>query len=260
MYMAITHDGDFQPLAFDATGIRKPRMCAFQGFTKKEGLPDRCDGTTFVPAAFDDLVPFVDFVTNADDPTFQAGIATRVDVPNYLNWFVHAAAIRAADSYEKTAIHFHDPAQNSPWGVVVWDYNDSFGQAWDTRRRASTGDLAAGVPCIENSPPLVGCLTTNRLWQRLWDDPTWGPKMRARFGAAVRREISSSVVLAALDDMIRETEASARRDERKWSAAYLTYYKKAKMPRTDFTTYAQEVAYVREWITARWAYLQSVFP
>jgi hypothetical protein len=82
--------------------------------------------------------------------------------------------------------------------------------------------------------------------------------MRARFGDVLRDAWSPASVLARVDAYAVEIDASARRDERKWGAAYRDYMYWSS--RTDFTTYDEELVYLRTWIDARWAYLSARYP
>ncbi len=258
LFMAIDHNGNFDVLAKQKSGVDKdklrPRNCGFEGFTKKEGLPEECNGATFVPQAYDDLVPFVEFVANADDVRFRAEIGRVADVREYIDWWVHASATVANDSYEKNALHYHDPVRGGPWRVVIWDYNASFGQDWNTLRLPTT--LSPAGIADATAIPFI-----NNLWRRLWKDPTYGPQMRARLAAALKSSMKLEDVLAAFDAMAAEVRPSALRDERLWGARHRMYYGPTSgTKRVEFNDHLGEIAYTRAWITARWDYLQAQFP
>jgi hypothetical protein len=85
--------------------------------------------------------------------------------------------------------------------------------------------------------------------------------MRARYAAALEGELKLENVLAAFDAMAKEVDAGARRDERKWSAQVRAHYgPMSDTKRTSFTTFPEEVAYVRQWIRSRWAHLRTLYP
>jgi hypothetical protein len=196
-------------------------------------------------------------VSKAPDATFRTELPRWIDVRDYMLWLIHATAITAGDSYGKNAVHVHDPASGAPWRVVVWDYNDSFGQNYDSTRIGPTEDprtqiLMTPMTYYEN----------NNLWRRMWLDSTYGPMIRTKYAAMLKNELRREAVEEAFERFVKETDASARRDERRWGAAYRTFYGPAGSypKRADLTTHAQEVAYVRSWIASRWAYLATLFP
>ncbi len=258
LFMGIDHNSNFDTMARQQSGMMagmvRPRRCAFEGFTKKEGLPEKCNGLSFVPQAFDDLVPFLNFVSTSADTQFLSSIERTVVLRDYYDWFIHGTAIVAGDSYAKNALHYHDPVSAGPWRVVVWDYNASFGQAWNTVRAAPTAS-PIGI-ASSAGPPAV-----NNIWRRLWTNPTYNAQMRARYATALKTIIKIEDVHALFDGFVNETAEGARRDERKWAAQYRTFYgPTSTVKRTDLTTYAQEIPYLRGWLSARWAYLKTQFP
>jgi spore coat protein H len=249
LYMGMNHDASFDLQA--RHGGVHTRRCAFEGFVKKEGTPE-CNGTTFVPSALADMGAFADFVARSDDATFRSRIPQMIEVKDYINWFVHATAIRAGDSFGKNGLHYRDPA-GGPWRVVVWDYNDSLGQNWNTSRTPATFDPLSPINGVTS-----GAQVRNNLWRRLWNHPTIGPQMRARYASVLKNELALDEVLAAFDKLVKETEANARRDDRRWRAAEREFYQ-MRFNKTDFPSYSQEVAYTRQWLSARWRHLQTLY-
>lgn len=259
LYMGMSHQANFDTTVRQEggpnSGMVRPRACSFEGFTKKEGLPDECDGTKFVPAAYDDLVTFTDFVSKSDDAKFRAGLGTVFDVNDYTAWWIHATATVAIDSFGKNAFHYHDPKTKGPWRAVIWDYNASFGQSYDTTRTAFNSidpmKFATGTPPV-----------TNNLWRRMLTDPTQGSLMKARYAALLKNEWKVETVVSAFDAFVKEVDASARRDERVWAPLYKTIYSgpTSRAKRTDLTTFSQEVVYMRSWIQMRWGHLKTLFP
>lgn len=261
VYMAFSQNGNFAPLAGiwggPMAGMTQPRACPYEGFTKKEGMPEECDATTksFVPQAFDDLIPFLDFVAKSDAARFRSGFAEVMYAKDYFHWWIHATATAASDTYGKNGVHYHDP-KGGPWRYAPWDYNASFGQRWDTIRASATSQPPNSFATIAPNGFVL-----NNLWQRFLNDPVLGPMARARFGVVLRNEWKLDAVLAIHDAMVKQTAVSALRDERKWSAAYRTFYGAANgANRKDFTTAPDEAAYVRKWIQSRWEWLTTMFP
>jgi hypothetical protein len=65
-------------------------------------------------------------------------------------------------------------------------------------------------------------------------------------------------VIGLFDTLVKEVEPGARRDEQRWGERYRMFGHWNTC--TDFTSWEQEVDYVREWIRARHAYLQTFYP
>jgi hypothetical protein len=65
-------------------------------------------------------------------------------------------------------------------------------------------------------------------------------------------------VLQLIDGYVRELDASARRDEARWGKQYRNFERWAD--RTDFTTYPQEVDYIRQWVDQRWSLFERRLP
>jgi hypothetical protein len=98
---------------------------------------------------------------------------------------------------------------------------------------------------------------SNRLFNRLWTDPVLGPETHARYKEALQNEIALADMLDIFDGMADDIAGGARRDERRWRAAYLKH--DVWSSRTDFTDFDSEVQYMRQWIRERWAYLAGRF-
>lgn len=227
LYKAVDHDANF---------ITPPTPEVYE---KKEGVTLEQD-----PAAYDDLKDLVSFVADTDDDTFRDGIGSRLDLASYADWLITCTAINASDSLGKNAYHYHDPAADL-WRVVPWDFNASFGQAWNTMREAPDGD------------PVELAKSWNHLFARLLDDTQIGGELRRRYVDTLSGELSVDEVLALVDSLAGEVGLAAHRDERRWRGEYLGFERWSD--RTDFTDYDGELVYLRGWITERWAHLGARF-
>ena len=109
----------------------------------------------------------------------------------------------------------------------------------------------------DSSPPDAWFRYVNNLFDRILSDPDMGPALEARYGDELHGPLAKEVVTALFDSMVNEIEQSARRDEQKWQDAYRSYMRWEQ--RTDFTTFQEEVEYVRGWIGDRHAYLDAIY-
>jgi spore coat protein CotH len=221
LYKAVSHDANFR---------QKGNLHA--GFEKKAGVPLPGE-----PGAFADLDALVTFVDGASAPTFLEEIGRRIDRRDYEDWFIFVTFLLADDSAGKNSYHYHDPL-GGLFRFVPWDFNHSFGQTWQTAREAA--DVSTEYRW------------NNRLFERFLDEPAIGDALRARYARVLSDLYAPSTLLSLIDGYVAEIDASARRDEARWGAAYRSYG--GWSFRDDFTSYEEEIAYLREWVIDRWTF------
>jgi spore coat protein H len=238
LYKAREHDANFKVL--NSTGGSKTTL--HDGYSKEEGMP--ADGEA---GAYDDLDSFISWVETSSDPDFTSQIDSRLRRSDYEDWWIWASFLKADDSAAKNSYHYHDPQlPSSLWRFVPWDLNESFGQDWKTYRTAA-----------QSSAPEDYYPKMNSIFTRILADPMFGPAVRARYGTVLAGTFASDAVIAQLDAMANEIDASAHRDQQKWMSAYRTYMSWSQ--RTDFTTYDQELDYMRQWIRDRHTFLETFY-
>lgn len=241
LYKARTHDANFR-LTRQTDDM--PKLVLSEGYTKEEGTP--LDGEAGAYADLEDLVGWV--ATSASD-VFLAELSSRIALDEYEAWWLLVSLIIADDSASKNSYHYRDARVGAPDGrfhVVPWDFNDSFGQTYynDHAGREPTRDLEE-------------LAAYNRLFERLLTEPTTRAPLTARYRSALEGEWELSSVLASFDTWVAENEPVAVRDEAKWGADYDAYF--APDRSAPATTHAEEVAYVRQWIIDRWAYVSDYY-
>ena len=226
LYKAINHDANFRLTNYD--GADKSTL--HDGYEKKEGEP--IDD-------FADLDALVDFVATSNDGDFAAEIGQRVELPDYEKWLIAASYSRADDSAGKNSYHYHDATR--AWRVAPWDFNASFGQDWTTRRAGAS--------------PAEFYEWANRLFERLLADPALGPAFRQRYRDALSGPLALDAVLAAVDEYAAVIDFGARRDWARWEGAYRSFGRWSD--RSDWTSYQEELQYLRDWLSERDAALQE---
>lgn len=236
LYKARTHDANFRLV--DYTG-QNQKNTPHDGLTKEEGTP--LDGE---PGAYDDLDELVSFVATASDSEFTAEIDARIDRRDYEDWWIFVSLCMGDDSAGKNSYHYHSPA-GGPWRYAPWDFNDSFGQTWQTARKG-----------FDAHPE--DYTWANELFTRFLADPAMGDPLRARYAASLADIYAADRILDRVDEMALEVQDSAHRDEELWAAQYQTYG--GWNWRTDFLDHDAEMAYLRQWIADRWAFVAAVYP
>ncbi len=233
VYKAVNHDANFY--LTDAQG--NPKDTLHDGYEKKDGEPP--EGS---PGAFDDLDALVDFVANSSDADFTTSISDWIDVDNYAAWWLLVTFVQAEDTAGKNSYHYHDP--DSLWYMAPWDFNAAFGQNWYTLRNpADDVDLFVG---------------RNNIFRRLLENSPYADQLPDRYTAELAATFDLDAMLARIDDYVAEIDPSARRDEAKWQATYRAFPHWAS--RDDFTTYEQEIAYIRDWLRDRHEVMSALGP
>jgi spore coat protein H len=247
LYKARSHEANFR-LYENGTTVLK--ASAYDGYSKEEGTPEEGE-----EGAFDNLVELLTWVETSTPEAFAAEIDTRMARREYEDWWIFVSFIMADDSSGKNSYHYRDPTMaGSLWHFVPWDLNESFGQDWRTYRLAANASTPEGY-----------YVSMNGLFEKLLSSTTLGPALRARYGATLAGVYAPDNLIALLDGLVPEVDESARRDEAKWQDAYHSYvggdisWGAGWSTRTDFTTYEEEVEYVRTWIRARHAFLERIY-
>jgi spore coat protein H len=219
LYKAVGYDADFR--------LQDPLHA---GLRKNEGLPE---------ADYSDLEALVRFVDAASDEEFRRDLTRYLDLRDYRDWWVFITILRGDDTANKNSYHYFE-SPGEPARYVPWDLNATFGQNWATFRQPA-----------HQSRNYDGL---NRLFERLLADPEQARLLEERRRAALDGVFHPDRVDSLIDGYLREIEASARRDFRKWEPAYRSFGR--WKGRSDFTTFEGEVAYLRSWYRAHWLALR----
>lgn len=231
LYKAITHDANFDTVLY--AGGAKTSLHA--GYTKQEGLPPEGQA-----GAWDDLDALVTFAATSPAAQFASELPTRLSVADFRDWYVYVTFLLAEDSAGKNAYLYHDPA-GGPWRYLPWDFNHSFGQAWQTSRT--------------NPTAWTDFRRNNKIFARMLDDTTLGPALADRYRALLMGPLAEEAVMARVDAALAEIEPVAARNQRKWGQAYRTFSRWSS--RTDFNDHAGEVAYLKNWLHVRIAGIRA---
>ncbi|HMI92554.1 MAG TPA: CotH kinase family protein, partial [Polyangiales bacterium] len=231
LYKARTHDANLRLV--DRAG--DPKVSLDLGYTKEEGTP-----AAELPGAFDDLAELITWVATAPDAQLVAELDATLDRADFESWYLLVSTIDAADSAGKNGYLYHDPRAGAPdplWHYVPWDFNSSLGQDWRTRHTASDTALERYAP-------------KNALFERFAAVPELAERITKRFEAAFEHAWALPEILALVDAWGAEIGAAARRDEQSWGESIRGY--DWGSDKLEFTSFDQELVYLRAWIEARW--------
>jgi spore coat protein H len=241
LYKARTHDANFRLTRAEEPELAKASLS--DGFTKEEGTPLPGE-----PGANADLENLVSWVASSSSAEFLTQLDARLQRREYEDWWLLVSLIQAGDSVGKNSYHYRDPRAGAPdarFHVVPWDFNESFGQTWyaDRRGREATVELE----------DLAGY---NFLFQRFLSEPSLRGPLLARYRSALESEWEIGSVLSSFDTWVAEIGLVAERDESKWRSSVAEYY---AGERADFPTFAEEIAYMRQWLIDRWAFAADYY-
>ena len=122
------------------------------------------------------------------------GYARYIDVPSFVDYFIHSELSLNADGYKRSAYFYKEKLHSDGTGGKlvagpVWDYNLAYGNA----NFSNANNLEAW--CFEgasNSP-------TPALWQRLLQDPAFRKAVKVRYQELRKSVLSNSAINAYLD-------------------------------------------------------------
>lgn len=207
------------------------------GFEKKTGLPEAGD-----KGAYDTLKAFITTVNTVSDADFAVEFEKIANVKSYYNWWFFTSFMRASDSIGKNSYHYRDPLTDK-WHYIPWDFNNSFGQDWNTKR-------------IESKYALT-YVSKNGIFERLVPDPVFSAFYQIEYTAALQNELQLSILLDKVDQLYAEIELAAEADYKKWGEIYRDFH--VWDDRDDFTSFGEEVQYIKDWITAQHAAFDIVY-
>ncbi len=124
----------------------------------------------------------------------QRGYARYIDVPSFVDYFIHTELSLNADGYKRSAYFYKEKQKADGTGGKlvagpVWDYNLAYGNC----NFANANNLEAW--CFEgaNTNP------TPALWQRLLQDPAFRKAVKVRYKELRKGVLSSKAINSYID-------------------------------------------------------------
>ena len=150
------------------------------------------------PEQFAYIRSYVDTVEQVIQSDYCAdprrGYARYIDVPSFVDYFIHTELSLNADGYKRSAYFYKEKlnADGSDGKLVagpVWDYNLAYGNA----NFANADNIEAwNFEGASNSP-------TPALWQRLLQDPAFRKAVKTRYQQLRRHVLSNKSINAYID-------------------------------------------------------------
>jgi len=195
-------------------------------------------------------------VLNDDFQDPNEGYLKYLDLPSHIDYDIMRELSRNIDG-ASTFLSLNDTGQVQMG--PLWDYNQSYGL---TR-------LFDPVPGWRSDGWNDSYMTNGGHWMKWWgqldEDPEYQQQWEDRWVKLRQDLLTNEVLLGDIDAVGALLEESARRNFEKWDALGKAVWSTGGSTRADpgegaRDTYAKEVAFVREWLTARLEWIDSQVP
>ncbi len=235
LYKSVSHDANFYLHHND--GSPKSNLAA--GWEKKEGPAED----------WSDLTGLTQWAGTIDSTQFAAEAGAWIDVQEFSDWFLLVMHLLAGDSAAKNAYLYNDPA-GTGMRYVPWDFNHSLGQNWRTLRvdpsdYSDYSDRNAIFAHLHADPGLA---------QELWDHYELLRAPGAPLSALRLQELAA--------EHFGLIHPSAVRDWARWGDEHRNYsgWSSLRGGPSAIGGYAEERAYLEQWIDTREMEMMSLFP
>jgi len=181
------------------------------------------------------------------DPT--RGYAAWIDVGSFVDYLLIQELARNVDAYVLSTWLYKDRDGLLSMGPV-WDFNGSLGnadyfEAWDVQGWHYEN------PEFPGDNPWAWCW-----WERLLQDPGFRAAVAQRWAGLRGDELSDTSLGSDIDGWELQLEGAAHRNFERWDV--LGEYVWPNDERSeDRQSYAEEVAYLRQWVRARAAWMDD---
>eukprot|EP01043_Picozoa_sp_COSAG02_P052328 COSAG02_NODE_5619_length_4178_cov_2.972297_1_plen_784_part_00 len=235
MYKAVSHDANFY---LTRDGGRRPKGSGSglrAGYRKVEGAQ----------SDWRDLEELVQEIGGGSDAQVAAGTASgRIDVSEFEDWLILVSYSLSDDSGGKNSYLYHggemDGSLGSLFRFVPWDFNDSWGQSWETSKSDASTDQHWTI-------------RRNRVFAALQQDTTGSARLWRRFAGLRDGPLQPSWLHAKVEGYQRLLGQATGRDWDKWGAEVTRRFFRRGSSGTDRQS-SSELVYLHGWIDDRDAY------
>jgi spore coat protein CotH len=184
----------------------------------------------------------------------EKGYAHYIDVPSFVDYFIHTELSLNADGFKRSAYFYKEKLHKDGTGGKmqagpVWDYNLAYGNC----NFANANNLEAW--CFEGSSNNP----TPALWQRLLQDPQFRKAVKLRYQELRKGTLSTQHINEFID---RQAELLAQSKDRHFKEYPELLSEDGFSPSAMFaayrvSSYEEEIAVLKKWISDRLAFLDK---
>lgn len=177
------------------------------------------------------LYNFTDFVMNESNSVFYAEYQNKLEIDNFVDYFIFLNVLRATDNTGKNT-HLAKYNTNEPYFYVPWDLDGTFGIIWD----GSQENITTG-------------LLSNGLYNRLWLDCSengFREKLQIRWNSVKQTIFNHDFLMGKFNESysLLLENGVYQREEIAWEEYQTEFY---------------HLDYMSTWITNRLSYLDTKF-
>jgi spore coat protein H len=158
---------------------------------------------------YSDLDEFIRLINSWDANTIARHLDDFMDVESYLDWLAVNTLVQSNDTYHKNYF-LHNRVEDDKWEVMPWDYDLTWGRNWNEYCDGLCDDLSEGTS-IKGANQM-----SNRLSQRVFNNPTLFERLRAKVADLLETEFVEEKLFPQIDTYYAEITELVHQDTRKW--------------------------------------------
>ena len=199
-------------------------------------------------------------IQSSDFADPEKGYAQFIDVPSFVDYFIHTELSLNADGFKRSAYYYKekdkkDGTLGKLFAGPVWDYNLAYGNC----NFCNANNVNAWV--------YEGCETnpTPKMWKRLLEDKAFRDAVKTRYTELRQNIISNESINAFLDSYATLLDQAQERQLKKYKEVLKSSNPWDYSPTSMFaayrvSSYTEEIATVKQWFSKRLAFLDKNLP
>lgn len=180
------------------------------------------------------------------------GYPFYLDVNSFVDFFLVNEIAKNVDAYRLSTYLYKDRDSRNPkiFAGPVWDFNIAFGNADYYQGWYTSGWQLQFLTDYQNIPSYEPFLTPN-WWRKIFDDNYFRNKAYARWQALKNNVLGTTKIYSYIDSLVTLLDESKTRNFERWPVLGVYVWPNKYV----FSTYLQEVNYLKSWISNRWNWM-----
>jgi hypothetical protein len=173
------------------------------------------------------------------------GYTSWIDVESFIDEMMVQEALRNSDAYGWSA-YFHKDKKGKLKAGPVWDFDQSSGNSSYPDNGNIHGWLFSHT--ATNNTPFF--------WKQLYSDPSFSYKLRRRWETLRSGPYKTETLLAYVDSIANLLSEAQEREFAKWPVLGMNIWRET-YGYQERNTYKKEVDYLKNFLTQRWAWMDT---
>ena len=216
---------------------------------------------------YDDMMPdhpaqlnYIDNLIDAMEDTFASddfknpdtGYRKYIDVTSFIDQMLSQEFSHNVDGYRlSTTLYKHRDSVDPHFKTTLWDFNLAFGNNYY--------DIFTNSDWLYYNKRLYQSIINNKVpfwWARLMEDPAYVDELKARWTRYRHGSYRDDRITATIDSLVYVLNSGGARERNE--QAWPNWDKDINLvPNRGFTSYDQEIDYLRSWIAKHAAWMDS---